>query len=56
MIDWFLNIDGWTWAKVACLMAFALAGGLLKRRMFEQEMREQELENARHRFRDPFDD
>lgn len=40
MFEWFRSVDGWTWAKVACLLAFAVAGGLLKRRMFEQEMKE----------------
>ena len=58
MIDWLRSIDSWTWVKVACLMAFATGVGLLKRRMFDEELREAEEERQRNkagRFTDPFD-
>lgn len=58
MLDWLRSIDGWTWAKVACLMAFAAGVGLLKRRQFDEELREAEEERQRERaarFTDPFD-
>lgn len=58
MIEWVKSIDGWTWVKVAGLMAFAAGVGLLKRRMFEDELRELDDEKQRDknaRFIDPFD-
>lgn len=58
MSDWLYSIDGWTWVKVAGLMAFAVCGGLLKRKMFDEELRETEVERERQnrvdRFTDPF--
>ena len=51
------SIDGWTWVKVAGLMGFAVCAGLLKRRMFDEELREAEDERLRDRtgrFTDPF--
>lgn len=60
MINWINSIDVVTWAEVAGLMVFAAGGGLLKRRMFEEELREQEATqhklDAERRFYDPFDD
>jgi len=56
--DWLRDIDGWTWFKVTCLMAFATGVGLLKRHMTEQQLREIDEENRlnkRCRFIDPFD-
>ena len=66
MIDWLKSIDGWTWAKVAGLMAFAVCAGLLKRRQFDEELREANLQREREfrerehaermaRFTNPFD-
>lgn len=59
MLDWLRHIDGWTWVKAGCLMAFAVGAGLLKRRMFDEELREAEQERQRERaarFTDPFGD
>lgn len=66
MINWLHSIDGWTWVKVACLMAFATCAGLLKRKMFDEELREANIQREREfrerehadrvsRFTDPFD-
>ena len=58
MLEWLRSIDGWTWVKVAGLMAFATFAGLLKRHQFDQELREAEEERQRDkmgRFTDPFD-
>jgi hypothetical protein len=59
MGEWLKSIDGWTWVKVASLMLFAAGVGLLKRKQFDDELREhQERERQRDRmgrFTDPFD-
>lgn len=59
MLDWLLSIDGWTWLKFACLMAFAAGVGLLKRYQFDEELRhareEEQHRERTGRFIDPFD-
>ena len=37
-------MDAWTWVKVGLLMAFAVGVGLLKRRLFEEELKEKDDE------------
>jgi hypothetical protein len=52
------SFDAWDWFKVACLLAFAVGVGLLKRHQFDQELREHRAEEERRnrlgRFTDPF--
>ena len=58
-MNWLRSLDAWDWVKIACLMAFAVGAGLLKRHQFDQELREhreaEEQRNRNGRFIDPFD-